>query len=330
MSDAFENALHAVVERRWNGRIGTLRRLTAGASYETWALDVVAEGATEEFILRRAPGGALREGATTTPEQEAALIQLADDAGAPVPAVRYVLQPSDGLGRGFFMERLKGETLARRILRDEQFAGARARLAGESASALAAIHRIEAGGVGVRSSTPASEIALLWESHCSLDQPRPVFEAAFRWLREHVPDPVAPRLVHGDFRLGNLLVDPQGLRGILDWELAHLGDPHEDIAWISVNSWRFGNIDLPIGGFAEREDFYLAYEAAAGVAIDRQRVKFWEVLGSLRWGLMCAGMVGWIRSGEDASVERTMIARRASEAEIDILGLIMAETAHAG
>ena len=153
---------------------------------------------------------------------------------------------------------------------------------------------------------------------------RPVFELAFHWLDRHCPpDPVRPVLVHGDFRNGNLIVGPEGIRAVLDWEVTHLGDPLEDLAWICVNSWRFGEIDRPVGGFGSREALLAGYRGAGGDAVDAAGLHFFEVLGSLRWGIACAGMVETFRSGADASVERAMIARRASETEIDLLTLLL-------
>jgi aminoglycoside phosphotransferase (APT) family kinase protein len=133
--------------------------------------------------------------------------------------------------------------------------------------------------------------------------------------------PPALTLVHGDFRLGNLIIGPDGVRAVLDWELAHLGDPMEDLGWICVNSWRFGEIDKPVAGLGSREELFAGYEAA-GRKVDPMRVKFWEVMGTLRWGVMCCGMMQRFRASPDHSMERAMIGRRASETEIDLLRLL--------
>jgi aminoglycoside phosphotransferase (APT) family kinase protein len=152
--------------------------------------------------------------------------------------------------------------------------------------------------------------------------PRPVFELALRWLSRNDPGPAQEvTLVHGDFRHGNLIIGPDGVRAVLDWELAHLGDPMEDLGWICVNSWRFGEIDKPVGGFGTREELFAGYEDG-GRRVDATRVKFWEVMGTLRWGVMCCGMMRRFRIGPDHSMERAMIGRRASETEIDLLRLL--------
>lgn len=170
--------------------------------------------------------------------------------------------------------------------------------------------------------TAAREIAELERDYRGFDWPRPVFELALRWLRDH--DPGSSRevtLVHGDFRHGNLIIGPDGVRAVLDWELAHTGDPMEDLGWVCVNSWRFGEIDKPVGGFGTREELFAGYESAGG-RVDPIRVKFWEVMGTLRWGVMCCGMMQRFRLTPEHSIERAMIGRRASETEVDLLRLL--------
>jgi len=156
-----------------------------------------------------------------------------------------------------------------------------------------------------------------------------VFDLTFAWLAARVPPPSAPRLVHGDFRNGNLMIGPDGVVAVLDWELAHFGDPMEDLGWICVNPWRFGMVDKPVGGFGEREDLYAGYEAISGTQVDRANVRFWEVLGALKWGVMCAGMTASFRAG-DPSVERSVIARRASETEVDLMRILSSPSGGGG
>jgi aminoglycoside phosphotransferase (APT) family kinase protein len=250
-------------------------------------------------------------------------MQLAHDAGLPSPRVMHVLQPQDELGTGFIMQRIEGETIARKILRDEQFAKARPILARQLGRVAAGIHGLPAASLPkLRGVTSTGEIADLEREYRSFGRPRPVFELALRWLRERDPGPSREvTLVHGDFRHGNLIIGPDGARAVLDWELAHLGDPMEDLGWICVNSWRFGEIDKPVGGFGTREDLFAGYEET-GRKVDRDRVTFWEVMGTLRWGVMCCGMMQRFRQGPDHSMERAMIGRRSSETEIDLLRLL--------
>ena len=102
---------------------------------------------------------------------------------------------------------------------------------------------------------------------------------------------------------------------MLDWELAHLGDPAEDLGWITVNSWRFGVIDKPVGGFGSVEEMLEGYRSAGGEAIEAERVLYWRTLGSLRWGLICRRMAAPGPIGVPLPVERAMIVRRISETE---------------
>jgi aminoglycoside phosphotransferase (APT) family kinase protein len=250
-------------------------------------------------------------------------MQLAHDAGVPSPRVLHVLQSQDDLGTGFIMQRVEGETIARKILRDDKFASARPLLARQLGKVAAGIHNLPASKLPkLRRMTAAKEIAELERDYRSLDWPRPVFELALRWLRDRDPGPSQDvTLVHGDFRHGNLIIGPDGLRAVLDWELAHLGDPMEDLGWICVNSWRFGEIDKPVGGFGAREELFAGYESA-GRRVNAERVKFWEVMGTLRWGVMCCGMMQRFRIGPEHSIERAMIGRRSSETEIDLLRLL--------
>jgi aminoglycoside phosphotransferase (APT) family kinase protein len=299
-------------------------KLSGGASQETWSFDIVHPDGVFGAILRRAPPGyGAAPSRAAGLNAEAVLMQLAHDAGVPSPRVLHVLQPQDGLGTGFIMQRVEGETIARKILRDEKFASARPILARQLGKVAAGIHGLPLAKLPeLRRMTADREIAELERDYRSFDWPRPVFELALRWLREHDPGP-SPEvtLVHGDFRHGNLIIGPEGLRAVLDWELAHTGDPMEDLGWICVNSWRFGEIDKPVGGFGTREELFAGYEAA-GRRVDAARVKFWEVMGTLRWGVMCCGMMQRFRSGPDHSMERAMIGRRSSETEIDLLRLL--------
>jgi aminoglycoside phosphotransferase (APT) family kinase protein len=305
--------------------VANVVRLSGGASQETWSFDIVRDSGNIGAILRRAPSGygaapARAAGLNT----EAELMQRAYDAGVPSPRVLHVLKPQDELGIGFIMDRIAGETIPRKILRDEIFTATRPKLARQLGGILALIHGLPLPQLpGLRRMTATTEIAELEREIRAFGWPRPVFELALHWLRDQDPDPSDPvTLVHGDFRHGNLIIDLSGVRAVLDWELAHLGDPMEDLGWICVNSWRFGEIDKPVGGFGSREELFAGYESAPGRRVDPDRVTFWEVMGTLRWGVMCCGMMQRFRSGGEHSIERAMIGRRASETEIDLLRLL--------
>jgi aminoglycoside phosphotransferase (APT) family kinase protein len=149
------------------------------------------------------------------------------------------------------------------------------------------------------------------------------FEWAFRWLQAHRPAPTAPRLVHGDFRMGNLIVDGSTLTAVLDWELVHIGDIHEDLAWFCIRAWRFGApAALAAGGLGGIDDFVAAYERAGGATVDRAALHWWMVLGTLRWGMICRYQAQRHLSGQTRSVELAAIGRRVCETEWDVLDLL--------
>jgi aminoglycoside phosphotransferase (APT) family kinase protein len=321
-----EAELGRCVAAWYPGAVGVAHcvRLSGGASQETWSFDILHPDGGIGAILRRAPQGyGAAPSRAAGLNAEATLMQLTHDAGVPSPRVLHVLQPQEELGTGFIMERVEGETIPRKILRDDAFAQARPKLARQLGGVLARIHGLNVSQLPeLRGMTAAKEIAELERDYRSFDWPRPVFELALRWLRDHDPGPSGQvTLVHGDFRHGNLIIGSDGVRAVLDWELAHTGDPMEDLGWICVNSWRFGEIDKPVGGFGTREELFAGYEAA-GRHVDPDRVMFWEVMGTLRWGVMCCGMMQRFRESPEHSVERAMIGRRSSETEIDLLRLL--------
>ncbi|ENZ83869.1 phosphotransferase family protein [Caulobacter sp.] len=296
------------------------RRLSGGASLETWAFDL--DDGAPLILRRRTSGSALRETALPL-DHEASLIRAASAVGAPAPSVVHVCAPEDDLGEAYVMRRLEGETLGRRIVRDEAFAAVRPGLARRCGEVLARIHAVPTEGLPELATSDArGELARYEAIYRELGAERPIMEAAFRWLEAAAPSPPErPVLVHGDFRNGNLMIHPKdGLVGVLDWELAHLGDPAEDLGWICVNSWRFGEWRKPVGGFGDYADLLAGY----GDNIPLERVRFWQALGSLKWGVMCLMMYQSFATGADRSVERAMIGRRASETEIDLVALMEA------
>lgn len=325
----FENSLRTLFTRVFgeSAELDSFRRLSGGASQETWALS----GGSHEAILRRAPGGTsvARSSAAIGLPAEAKLISAAETAGVPVPRVLYILSEEDDIGDGFVMSWVKGETIARPILRNGEFDTARRVLAGQCGTALASVHSIpvETAPPELQSSDGLAQIAQYEDIYRSFEAPRPVFELALQWLKTNAPKPMEPVLVHGDFRLGNLMVNENGLVAVLDWELAHIGDPREDIAWICVNSWRFGQTDNRVGGFGHLQDLLDAYNASAGTSLTPAEIDWWEMLGTLKWGVMCMIMYEAFRSGADPSVERAAIGRRVSETEIDLINLLEAANA---
>jgi aminoglycoside phosphotransferase (APT) family kinase protein len=298
--------------------IDGMRRLSGGASRETWSLDLVGPAGTRPLILQRARAGTTGSGPGMAAEAE--LMRLAATGGVPVPRV-LADDGGDALGAPcVVMERLEGETIARKILRDDDYAAARQLLTEQSAAALAGIHAIDptAAPASLREADQLDEMRALLDG---LGRPHPAFELGVRWLDANRPAPTDRTVVHGDFRLGNLLVGPDGLRGVLDWELAHLGDPAEDLGWLCVRAWRFGS-PHPVAGVGSREDLLAAYAAAGGRRIEPDVLRWWEVLGTLKWGIICIVQAEAHLSGASRSVELATIGRRVCENEWDVLDLL--------
>jgi len=309
-------------------RVSALRPLAGGASRESWAFDLVhADGRVEHLVLRRDPAGRTLQGSR---RQEFLILRAAAAAGVPVPAVRFCEEDASILGSPFFvMEFVAGETLARRLLRDAEYAPARAALPEQLAAALARIH-----GMQVRDPTlaflpvppagtaPAAAELVRWEDiyRAATPDPHPAIELALRWLVPRVPPAAQQRIVHGDFRIGNVIFGPEGLRAVIDWELPHVGDPMEDIGWLCVRSWRFG-ASAPVGGLCERERFFAAYERAGGVRVDPAAVRWWEVLGNFKWATICIMQARSVLDGAVKSLELASLGRRVAEMEIELMAL---------
>jgi aminoglycoside phosphotransferase (APT) family kinase protein len=333
MSDTLETVLTQSVPRLWPGAsfAGGLTRLNGGASKECWRFQARSGGDMVALVLRRTPSSS-RKDDNAKPRidlpAEAIAMAAAAQAGTPLPAVRWSTGPDDPLGASLCMDWIEGQTVGSRILRDPSLAAIQPDLPRQCGAALAKIHGAPTAGLSVLPSIPAAKrLQVLRRLHNGHPGHRPVFDLALAWLERHLPAPGLERLVHGDFRTGNLMIGPEGLRAVLDWELAHLGDPMEDLGWFCVGSWRFGEIDRPAGGFGSRGDLFAAYEAASGTVVDPDRVRFWEILGTLGWGLDCVEFAEEFRRG-DRTVERAAIGRRASETEIDLLRLIAPRGTH--
>jgi aminoglycoside phosphotransferase (APT) family kinase protein len=315
-------------------RVDGLARLAGGSSRLLWSVDVEISDASGsrklELVLRQDPPGRIAPGRMGF---EFALLQAARRAEVPVPRVYWCDPVSDHLGAPFFaMDRLAGETIPRRLLRDARYAAARSGLCAELAATLARIHTIEtsdaalAPGLEPRprpGEAAQSEIDRAAEGYRMLAvEPHPVLDLAERWLRANAPQSGALRLVHGDYRVGNFMFDESGLVAVLDWELAHLGDPVEDLAWLCVRAWRFGNDRLPAGGLGSREDLVAAYQAAGGEPVDPDSLRFWEVLGNFKLALVFIGQARAYLDGAHATVELASLGRRIAEPEAELLKLI--------
>jgi len=170
--------------------------------------------------------------------------------------------------------------------------------------------------------SPSLFLDQMLERYDLLDSPQPMIDYAAEWLRDHLPEPSELTLVHNDFRNGNFLLEPHGISAVLDWEVAHIGDPMRDLGWICTNSWTFGG-DQPVGGFGALEDLFQGYEEVSGTPVDPEHVRYWQVFGSFWWAIGCLGMAEHYRTGPDKTVERPGIGRRSSECQIDCVNLLI-------
>src|SRR5258707_5395283 len=276
------------------GTIHDLQRLTGGANKTTWSFDADVDGARRPFILQIASTRTIDEsspiaGASPhlTAEQDARLMIAAVKANVPAPRVRAILEPADGLGDGYVTERVDGETLATRILREDRFASARKSMAAQCGTILAAIHRIPLTDVPfLKHLEPAEHVGLQRMIADYHGFKLPALELGLRWAAEHAPKKVRHTVVHGDFRSGNFIVGEEGIRCVLDWEIGQSGDPMQDLGWVCVKTWRFGGKN-PVGGFGTREDPFAGYERAGGHSGPSAHARLWEADGSAKWAIRC-------------------------------------------
>ena len=298
-----------------NVTIENLQALTGGASRGTWAFQARTQDGARALILRTGPPDDIHAGM----ELEARVQQSAAAAGAPVPRVLVATDSSAPLGNPFLVcDAIAGETIPRKILRslDDQ---ASAEVLGQCAHALAAIHRAKTDARGL---VQQDELARTRGLLDAIGDSIATFEWAFRWLGARRPPPSPLGLVHGDFRMGNLIVRDGQLAAVLDWELVHIGEIYEDLAWFCTRAWRFGApASRGAGGLGSIESYLCAYEEAAGTTVDRVRMQWWLILATLRWGVICRYQAERHLSGQTRSVELAAIGRRVAETEWDLLDL---------
>ncbi len=301
-------------------RVEGLARLSGGASRETWKLEAVERGGGRHPLI-------LQRQRSLVGDQwldvglEAGAVQAARAVGVPTAGlVSWSAEPEE-LGLPYLLfEHIEGETIPQRILRDERFAPARAKLARQYGEALGRIQCIEPDEVsGLEAQDPLEHYQRVLDT---LGRPSPALALGFRWLASNRPPAGDSVVVHGDFRNGNGIVHPRsGLRAVIDWELAHLGDPLEDLGWFCIRAWRFGS-PLPVGGFGSYDEIIGSYEASSGRSVDRTALRWWQVMGTVRWAVICLmqGATHW--QGHRRSVELAVTGRRAAEAEFDLLLLL--------
>lgn len=297
------------------GELTALVRLSGGANMESWAFDWGGAG----YVLRRAPSADYMEGRPYGHADEAALVIAAHEAGVRAPEVVGVLSDGDNMGTGYLMRRVLAEVSPAKILADPPPS-----LLADLGRELARIHAIPRDAIpaAIPLMDTADALAELKARFLAYGGDRPAIALAIRWCEDHLPASADPVLVHGDYRMGNIMVDAEGLAAVLDWELAHRGDAHEDLAFGCMTVWRFGRLDRPAFGVGSIADYFAAYEAAGGGPVDPARFRFWLVYRTLWWALGCLQMGQAWRNGADPTVERVVIGRRTAEQELDLIGLL--------
>ena len=296
--------------------VSDVSRMPGGSSRETWSATAVNDAGPRRLVLRRDPPGAPPSGMVL----EGTLLAQASLAGVPVPAVVASGGPGSALGSAFVVvDHVEGETLPKRILRQADADGSGEALAAQCGSVLAAVHDIDPAAVpGLAGGDQLEQLRGL---HDHLGHAHPAFELAFRHLGATRPARTGECVVHGDFRNGNLIVGPDGIRAVLDWELAHRGDPLEDLGWLCVKAWRFGAAP-PVGGLGSIDSLVRGYQGAGGAEVDREALQWWVMLGTLRWGIICIVQAMTHITGAVQSVELAAIGRRVCEVEWDLLELM--------
>jgi aminoglycoside phosphotransferase (APT) family kinase protein len=296
--------------------IDNLRPLRVISAHGTWAFDAVTPFERRALFLHTGrPGRGY--------QQQAQVQAAAAAQGVPVPPILAAEDSDDALGSPFLISAaVRGEASYSRIVGQLESADrldGRERLLRQCAQAVAGIHRIDAH-------TPESarwfRLSICRRTLDDLGDTSATFEWAVRWLTSHEPPPSPPVLVHGDYRIGNLVVDGSDLAAVLDWEWVHIGEANEDLAWFCMRSWRFpAPASLGAGGLGSTESFLSAYEEASGTVVDRVGFHWWLVMTTLFRGVMCLKQAELWSTKEAPSVTFAIIGHQVCEMEYDLLNL---------
>jgi aminoglycoside phosphotransferase (APT) family kinase protein len=311
MREALQPALSAALGR--DVEISEPVLLAGGASKEAWSVDA----GDERLLVRRAAGSVIHRH-TLSLEDEFAVLQVAYEAGVKAPRP-YAYIPDLAGREAFVMERLEGDTIGRRIVQKDELARARDALPVQMAEELAKIHAIPAARV---SFLPAAGLERMVEELDEVGEPHPAIELGLWWLRENRPPARDPVFVHGDYRIGNLVIDEDGLVGVLDWEFAHLDDPARDLAFALVRAWRFGVPEKRLGGIGQVEPYLERYNELTGFDVQPYELDYWELAGNVGWAIGCLTQMQRHLTGQDRSVELATLGRLGAEVEYEICNLL--------
>lgn len=332
MQETLKNALEAFIARQAGAEgvaIGEAKLLAGGAVQENWLIraDITGgphAGPLEAVVRTDSPSGGVA--VSHNRAAEFALLKAAFAAGVTVPEPLWLCADPQVIGRPFFIMRCIGGTAAGHLLvKDGRYGGDRVQLAERLGMELARIHSIR---------PPRTDLPFLeWYEEApalhSINRfrkyldghgiPHPALEWGLRWLERNAPPRGDIVLSHRDFRTGNYMVDEKGLTGILDWEFAGWSDPLEDIGWFCAKCWRFGAKGREAGGIGEREDFYRGYEKVSGKPLDRDQVRYWEVMAHAAWAIIAIQQAERHVSGEETSLLLALTGHIVPELEYEIL-----------
>ena len=313
--------------------IRALWRLPGGTMREAWALDVEIAGgawAGAHRLILMADCGAQILYSRLPREDELRVIAAMHASGVPSPRPYWCIPEGrpHGLPPGLLMERVEGETVARRLLADAAYAAVRPRLLEQMAEALARMHAVPAAALDGLPGPATGQAPVQFQLReveaalRALGEPHPALELGLRWLGRRIPARERLVPVHGDYRLGNVVVDPgAGLRAVLDWELTHLGDPGEDVGWACMRFWR--SIDRPgAPALGSRERFRAAYAAAGGRRFDPEAAHYWDIFANVRWAVITLAQAFRHLSGRERSLELASIGRHCAEVEYELMRLL--------
>lgn len=330
--DDFKSSLETFIadETGTSVEIADMKPLAGGASRDSWAFTAVIDGEPQHLVLRKDFPTTMNERALSR-EQEYRMMHAAYESGVKVARMRFQSDDPAVLGLPFFiMDFVEGISIGRKVIKEPSLEHARDVLPEQMAQQLARIHQIDVAKHNIdflerpgEGQTPAQNV--LEHMYIVLDDlgvASPPFEFALRWAVRNEPPVHAVTFVHGDFRIGNLLVDENGLAAVIDWEFAHIGDPLEEIGYLCMRDWRFGNDHLHAAGLCDRERFLQAYEKHSGTTVDRAAADWWEIVGNIRWGIICMAQAERHLSGKDPSVELASLGRRSAEMQLEALRLI--------
>ena len=307
------------LENSLNKKIKNLVPLTGGASAD---INRIIFEDNKEFIVRRS---IVKDKAVMAipKNMEAKIQKIVKEYGAPVPEIIMEFSEGAEIGEGYVMQSVGGETIPRKILRDDSYKNIRNKLPYEIGKSLAQIHKTKLEKLqDLEEITFSESLEKLFIIYESFDQPQPVFDLAFKWLENQKILDYEEVLVHGDYRFGNFIISEKKLESIIDWELAHIGNPMEDLGWLCVRSWRFGNVNKRAAGLGDVDDLIAGYESNSKIKIDKSQLDMWQLYGSLKWGIICMVQTFAHLSGAVKSLEKAAIGRRVSETEFDLMNMI--------